>query len=106
MCRAVAAAGSLVVVLGTQFYDASGLGGADFPVSDLVHMLGLASRPKEDAEGTCVLLCHSAKKEYYKKFLFEPLPVESYLDQSLQDHLVRCCFWLHLWLAPCLQACL
>lgn len=23
---------------------------------------------------SCVLMCHAPKKEYYKKFLFEPLP--------------------------------
>ena len=23
---------------------------------------------------SCVLMCHTPKKEYYKKFLFEPLP--------------------------------
>lgn len=32
-------------------------------------------------------MCHTPKKEYYKKFLFEPLPVESYLDASLHDTL-------------------
>ena len=89
MARAVAAAAALVVVLGTQFFDSSGLGGADFPVSELIQMLGLASRPDKDAEGTCVLMCHTAKKEFYKKFLFEPLPVESHLDTCLHDHIVR-----------------
>lgn len=89
MCRSTTAAGALVVVLGTQFYDSSGLGGEDFPVADLVQMLGLASRPGKDDAGVCVLMCHAAKKEYYKTFLFEPLPVESHLDQCLHDHLVR-----------------
>jgi len=26
--------------------------------------------------GKAVLLCQSSKKEFYKKFLYEPLPVE------------------------------
>ena len=26
------------------------------------------------ARCSCVLMCHTPKKEYYKKFLFEPLP--------------------------------
>ena len=25
---------------------------------------------------SCVLMCHAPRKEYYKKFLFEPLPGE------------------------------
>ncbi len=34
-----------------------------------------------------MLLCHGPKKGYYKKFLFEPFPVESHLDAFLHDHL-------------------
>ena len=33
-------------------------------------------------------MCHAPRKEYYKKFLFEPLPVESQLDQFLHDYFV------------------
>ena len=36
--------------------------------------------------GRVVLMCHAPRKEYYKKFLLEPLPVESYLDHFLHDH--------------------
>lgn len=36
----------------------------------------------------CVLMCHGPRKEYYKKFLFEPFPVESHLDHFLHNHLV------------------
>uniref|UniRef100_A0A183BS22 Helicase ATP-binding domain-containing protein n=1 Tax=Globodera pallida TaxID=36090 RepID=A0A183BS22_GLOPA len=34
----------------------------------------------------CVLMCQSSKKDFFKKFLFEPLPVESHLDHCLHDH--------------------
>lgn len=33
-------------------------------------------------------MCHTPRKEYYKKFLFEPYPVESHLDHFLHDHMV------------------
>lgn len=89
MCRSVEAPASLVVVMGTQYFDSSGLGGDDFPVPELLQMLGLASRPLQDDAGIAVIMCHAAKKEYYKKFLFEPLPVESHLDMHLHDHMVR-----------------
>lgn len=36
--------------------------------------------------GKVVLLCHTPRKEYYKRFLLEPLPVESHLDHFLHDH--------------------
>jgi len=51
MCWSVAAAATLVVVMGTQHFDAAGLGGADYPVADLLQMLGRASRPLQDDAG-------------------------------------------------------
>lgn len=30
---------------------------------------------------------HAPKREYYKKFLFEPFPCESHLNHFLADHL-------------------
>jgi pre-mRNA-splicing helicase BRR2 len=34
-----------------------------------------------------MIFCHSSKKDYYKKFLYEPFPVESHLNRYLADHL-------------------
>ncbi|CAG9460374.1 unnamed protein product [Pedinophyceae sp. YPF-701] len=85
-CWGVAPAAHLVIIAGTQFFDGSGLGGADYPVADLLQMIGRASRPGKDAVGKLMLMCASTKKEYYKRFLFEPVPVESHVDHSLHDH--------------------
>lgn len=81
-----------VVIMGTQYYDGSNTGGADYPVTDLLQMMGCATAEGTDdaaaaASGVCVLMCHAPRKEYYKKFLFEPFPVESHLDHFLTDHL-------------------
>lgn len=59
----------------------------DYPIADVLQMLGRATRPGVDRHGFVVLLCPSSKREFYKKFIFEPLPVESQLEQHLQDHL-------------------
>ena len=48
----------------------------DYPVTDILQMMGRANRPLIDENGVAVLLCQSSKKEFYKKFLYEPLPVE------------------------------
>jgi pre-mRNA-splicing helicase BRR2 len=40
-----------------------------------------------DDVGRCVVLCHAPKKEYLKKLLHDPLPIESHLDQFLHDHI-------------------
>lgn len=74
-----------VVVMGTQYYDITGQGTNDYSVTDLLQMVGRAGRPGTDTAATCVLMCHAPRKEYYKKFLFEPLPVESHLDAALHD---------------------
>ena len=50
-------------------------------------MVGMAGRAGIDAKATCTLMCHMPRKEYYKKFLFEPLPIESHLDATLHDAL-------------------
>ena len=36
--------------------------------------------------GKAMILCQSSKKDFFKKFLYEPLPVESHLDHCLHDH--------------------
>ena len=51
-------------------------------------MIGKAGRPmKNDPSGKAVVLCHTPKKDYLKRLLHEPLPVESHLDHFLHDHL-------------------
>jgi pre-mRNA-splicing helicase BRR2 len=48
----MSAAASLVVIMGTQYYDGSGAtGGQDYPVTDLLQMMGRASRPDKDESG-------------------------------------------------------
>lgn len=88
MCWSLTAQAKLVVVMGTQYFDAAlASGTADYPLTDLLQMLGRASRPGVDDKGVAVLLCHAPRKEYYKRFLNEPFPVESHLDSVLADHL-------------------
>jgi len=59
----------------------------DYPIPDMLQMMGRASRPNIDDSGKCIILCHGPKKEFYKKFLNEPFPVESHLDHLLHDHI-------------------
>jgi pre-mRNA-splicing helicase BRR2 len=88
LCWGLSCAAHLVVIMGTQYYDGSrSAGAADYPITDLLQMMGRACRPGLDARGVALLLCHAPRKEYYKRFLFEPFPVESHLDHFLHDHL-------------------
>ncbi|KAG0045399.1 hypothetical protein BGZ83_009400 [Gryganskiella cystojenkinii] len=77
----------LVVIKGTEFYDAKTRTYVDFPITDVLQMMGRAGRPQFDQEGVARIFVHDAKKNFYKKFLHEPFPVESSLHLHLDDHL-------------------
>jgi replicative superfamily II helicase len=77
----------LVVVKGTEFYDAKVKGYVDFPITDVLQMMGRAGRPQFDNSGVAVVLVHDVKKSFYKRFLHEPFPVESSLHKFLHDHI-------------------
>lgn len=55
-------------------------------------MMGRAGRPGYDVKGVAVIMVHEPKKAFYKRFLYEPFPVES----SLADQ-VRLAVWLGGW---------
>ncbi|XP_076308174.1 U5 small nuclear ribonucleoprotein l(3)72Ab isoform X1 [Tachypleus tridentatus] len=86
LCWGLSLAAHLVVIMDTQFYNGKIHAYEDFPVTDVLQMVGRANRPLVDEDGKCVLLCQSSKKDFFKKFLYEPLPVESHLDHCLHDH--------------------
>jgi activating signal cointegrator complex subunit 3 len=77
----------LVIVKGTEFYDASTKRYVDYPITDVLQMMGRAGRPQYDKHGVAVIMVHEPKKSFYKKFLYEPFPVESSLHLQLEDHL-------------------
>ncbi|XP_078504501.1 activating signal cointegrator 1 complex subunit 3 [Lissotriton helveticus] len=77
----------LVIVKGTEFYDGKTRRYVDYPITDVLQMMGRAGRPQFDDQGKAVILVHDIKKDFYKKFLYEPFPVESSLLEVLADHL-------------------
>uniref|UniRef100_A0A8D0L2G8 Activating signal cointegrator 1 complex subunit 3 n=1 Tax=Sphenodon punctatus TaxID=8508 RepID=A0A8D0L2G8_SPHPU len=77
----------LVIVKGTEYYEGKTRRYVDYPITDVLQMMGRAGRPQFDDQGKAVILVHDIKKDFYKKFLYEPFPVESSLLQVLSDHL-------------------
>lgn len=45
--------------------------------ADVLQMMGRAGRPQYDDEGIACVFVQDVKKHFYKKFLYEPFPVES-----------------------------
>jgi activating signal cointegrator complex subunit 3 len=77
----------LVVIKGTEFFDPKTKRYEDYPITDVLQMMGRAGRPQFDNEGKAVVMVQDVKKNFYKKFLYEPFPVESSLQASLHDHI-------------------
>lgn len=46
-------------------------------ITDVLQMMGRAGRPQFDDQGVAMILVHDIKKHFYKRFLYEPFPVES-----------------------------
>uniref|UniRef100_A0AA85J1R0 Activating signal cointegrator 1 complex subunit 3 n=1 Tax=Trichobilharzia regenti TaxID=157069 RepID=A0AA85J1R0_TRIRE len=77
----------LVIVKGTEYYDGKTKTYVDYPITDVLQMMGRAGRPQFDDQGKAVIMVQNSKKTFYKRFLYEPFPVESYLIHVLPDHL-------------------
>ena len=88
VCWEIDCAAHLVVVMGTQFYEGREHRYIDYPLSEILQMFGKASRPLEDKISRGLLMVPAVKREYYKKFLNEALPIESHLQVYLHDAFV------------------
>lgn len=86
LCWGLDVTSYLVIIMDTQFYNGKNHSYEDYPVTDVMQMIGRANRPTEDDDAKCVLMCQTSKKDFYKKFLTESLPVESHLDHRMHDH--------------------
>ncbi|CEJ81732.1 Putative RNA-dependent ATPase RNA helicase [[Torrubiella] hemipterigena] len=88
VCWELTSTAHLVVVMGTQFFDGREHRYVDYPLSEVLQMFGKALRPSKDGRGRGVLMVPQVKRDYYKKFLSEALPVESHLHNFLHDAFV------------------
>uniref|UniRef100_A0A670Z821 U5 small nuclear ribonucleoprotein 200 kDa helicase n=1 Tax=Pseudonaja textilis TaxID=8673 RepID=A0A670Z821_PSETE len=86
LCWGMNLAAHLVIIMDTQYYNGKIHAYVDYPIYDVLQMVGRANRPLQDDEGRCVIMCQGSKKDFFKKFLYEPLPVESHLDHCMHDH--------------------
>lgn len=77
----------LVVVKGTQYFDAKIEGYKDMDLTDVLQMLGRAGRPQFDSSGIARIFTQDSKKAFYKHFLHTGFPVESTLHKVLDNHL-------------------
>jgi pre-mRNA-splicing helicase BRR2 len=74
--------------MGTQYFEGREHRYVDYPLSEVLQMFGKATRPLEDTISRGVLMVPAVKRDYYKKFLAEALPIESHLQVVLHDAFV------------------
>ncbi|EJD54668.1 Sec63-domain-containing protein [Auricularia subglabra TFB-10046 SS5] len=73
----------MVVIMGVQYFEGREHRYVDYPVTDVLQMMGRACRPSVDDRSRCVLMCQQTRKDFYKKFLNEGLPIESHLPTHM-----------------------
>ncbi len=88
VCWELTSTAHLVIVMGTQYFEGREHRYVDYPLSEVLQMFGKALRPSKDGRGRGVLMLPQVKRDYYKKFLSEALPVESHLNNYLHDAFV------------------
>ncbi|CAM9017925.1 unnamed protein product [Wickerhamomyces anomalus] len=75
---------NLVIVLSTQFYEGKEHRYIDYPINELLEMIG-CSQGENGESDKVMILTNNSKRDYYRKFLNESLPVESFLNVFLHD---------------------
>ena len=78
MCWGMSMRAHTVNIMGATRYDGVEHRHVPYPLADMYHMMGRAT-------SQCILMCDDSRKDFYKTFLFKPLPVESHLDASISD---------------------
>uniref|UniRef100_A0A2K6SZY7 SEC63 domain-containing protein n=1 Tax=Saimiri boliviensis boliviensis TaxID=39432 RepID=A0A2K6SZY7_SAIBB len=81
LCWCMNVAAHLVIIMDTQYYNGKIHVYVDYPIYDMLQLVGHANHPLH-----CVIMCQGSNKDFFKKFLYEPLPVESHLDHCMPDH--------------------
>lgn len=75
----------MTIILDPVEYDYTQSRCVEYPMSEILQMIGRASRPGIDSTSRCEFFCHTPLKDYFYKFIAEPLPVESNLEHVLHD---------------------
>ncbi|PKI82775.1 Brr2p [Malassezia vespertilionis] len=77
----------LVLIMSLQTYEGKEHRYVDYPLTDMLQMVGKCTQPGEDGSSRCMLFCQANRKAYFKKFLAESYPLESRLHAYTQDFL-------------------
>eukprot|EP01035_Chromulina_nebulosa_P017991 gene17991-23628_t len=77
----------ITIIMDTVYFDGLDQHAVDYKISDILQMLGLTAYQLSNDYAKAYILCHTSKKEYLKKFIQDPLPIESHINHYFHDHL-------------------
>lgn len=77
----------LVIIKGTEFFDPKTKHYVDMPITDILQMVGRAGRPQFNDSGFACVYVEKSKKNFYRKYLNDPFPIESSLLPQLPEHI-------------------
>ncbi|CAF0999985.1 unnamed protein product [Rotaria sordida] len=75
----------LVIIMDTQYYYGKIHTYDDYSINDILQMISRSNISLKENKTKVILMCLSSKKDFYKKFLYESIPIESHLDHYLHD---------------------
>ncbi|CAF3970139.1 unnamed protein product [Rotaria sp. Silwood2] len=75
----------LVIIMDTQYYYGKQHIHDDYSIHDILQMISRSNISLKEKKTKVILMCLSTKKDFYKKFLYESIPIESHLDYYLHD---------------------
>ncbi|KAL0221892.1 hypothetical protein RCL1_001746 [Eukaryota sp. TZLM3-RCL] len=76
-----------VIIKGTEYFDAKSLRYVQYPLIDVLQMIGRAGRPGFDTSATALVMVNEPVRFFYKRFLYEAFPIESSFLNTYIDHL-------------------
>lgn len=65
------------IIKGTEYFDAKLGQYIDYQITDVLQMIGRAGRPQYDSHAVACIMTLEQKKPFYKRFLYDSLPLES-----------------------------
>ncbi len=84
-CWSMPLTAHMTILMSLQSYDGKEHRYVDYTLPEMLQMVGKSTQPGEQDTSRCILLCQATRKDYFRKFLAEGLPLESRLNAYAQD---------------------
>jgi pre-mRNA-splicing helicase BRR2 len=86
LCYSITLCSYLVIICGTDFFNSNNDSITQYPIQLINNMIAKANRQLIDSKSVAVIFTSSNYKQFYKKFLLQPLSVESNLDYNTNSN--------------------